>query len=150
MQDIQKVHIAHTINTVALSVIGVYIPIYLLTLGYPLERVILFFAIAPTFGLLLGLFVYTRLFPKIGLINTFKLYYPLQIVYLTSLFLLHEKTFPPEYVALLYGASNFAYWIPMNLLLIKRSSHGEMGKNLSTFFALPKFFGIFGPLIGVY
>ncbi len=43
MESIKRVYIAHTINTVALSVISIYVPIYLLTLGYPLSQVILFY-----------------------------------------------------------------------------------------------------------
>ncbi len=148
MRDIQKVNIAHTINSVALSVIGVYIPIYLLTLGYSLTKVLIFFAISHTFGLLIMLFLYTLLIKKFGLIHTFKIYYPLQFIYLVSLFLLNQHMYPFELVAMMYGAANYAYWMPMNILLIKRSEHHDMGKNLSTFFALPKLFGILGPLLG--
>lgn len=149
MTDIAKVYTAHTINGFALSIISVYIPIYLLTLGYPLEKVILFFAVSHIFGLLIGLFVYVKIMEKVGVIRTFKLYYPLQIIYLVFLFLLGTFNYPPEIVAMMYGGANYAYWMPINLLFLKHSPREEMGSNMSKFFAYPKFFAIIGPIIGV-
>lgn len=148
MKDIQRVYLSHTLNTVALSVIGVYVPAYLLSLGYSLEKVILYFAIAPTFGLLLGLFVYVPLMSKWGLGSVFKLYYPLKILELLILFFLSYQKIPLEILALVYGAANYAYWMPLNLLFIRHSVHDEMANNLAKFYALPQLFGIIGPLIG--
>lgn len=149
MTDIARVYTAHTINGFALSIISVYIPIYLLTLGYSLERVLLYFAIAAVIGLIIGLLVYVQVMQRVGVIRTFKLYYPLQIIYLIFLFLLAKFNYPPEIVAIMYGAANYAYWMPLNFLFMRHSPKEEMGSNMSKFFAYPKLFGIFGPLIGV-
>lgn len=148
MKKVRNVYIAHTINSVAGSIIGVYIPAYLLTLGFPLSRVILFFVISHGIGLLFLLFVLIPLMKKWGLLNTFKLYYPLQIIFLILLSMLKTNKFAPEMIAVFHGIANFAYWIPMNIFLIKHSDNQEMGSNLSKFFALPNLFGIIGPLLG--
>ena len=148
MNKIIRVYTAHTINTVAGSIIGVYVPAYLLTLGYPLARVILFYVITHGVGLLFGLFLFVPLVKKWGLLNTFKLYYPLQILTLLFLSLLKSHYGLPEIVAIFNGLANFAYWIPLNIFLIKHSDYQEMGSSLSKFFALPSLFGIIGPLIG--
>lgn len=148
MTNIRRVYTAHTINTVAGSIIGVYIPAYLLTLGYPLSQVILFYVITHSIGLIFGLFVFVPIVKKWGLLNAFKLYYPLQIIFLFLLSLLKTHQSLPEIVAVFYGVASFAYWIPLNILLIKHSNQQEMGSNLSKFFALPNLFGILGPLIG--
>ncbi len=148
MKDIQRVYVSHTLNSVALSVIGVYVPAYLLTLHYTLPQVIIYFAISHLVGLLIGLFIYVPLMQKWGLINIFKLNYPLQIIYLLLLTLLQYHSFPIAVIAIVNGAAIFAYWIPLNLLFIKHSKHKDMGSNLAKFYALPQLFGIIGPLIG--
>lgn len=148
MKDIKRVYIAHTINTVAGSVIGIYVPIYLLTLGFSLPQVLLYYVISHGVGATLGLLVYVPLMRKWGLINTFKLYYPLQILYLLLLFLLHYHAYSIAIVAILEGAANYVYWMPLNLLFVRHSAEKEMGNNLGKFYALPKLFGIVGPLIG--
>jgi hypothetical protein len=150
MKEINKVNTAHIINSVALSAIGVYFAAYLITLGYPLSRVILFYVISHAWGLIFGLFIIVPLIKKWGTINTFKLYYPLQIIYLLLLNLLQFRSFPPEIIALFYGAAIFAYWIPINVLFITHSENRKMSENLSRFFAFPKLFGIAGPLIAAF
>jgi len=80
MRAINRVNLSHVINSVALSSIGVYVAAYLLTLGYPLSRVILYYVINHAWGLLFGLFVIVPLIQKWGTINTIKLYFPLQII----------------------------------------------------------------------
>jgi MFS family permease len=148
MTQVRRVYSAHTINTVALSIIGVYVPAYLLSLGYPLSQVILFYVISHGVGLLFGLFIFVPLVQRWGLLNTFKIYYPLQIIYLFLLSLLKTHQVMPEVVAIVNGLATFAYWIPLNIFMIKNSQSQEMGNNLSKFFALPNLFGILGPIIG--
>lgn len=148
MNKVRRVYLAHTINIVAGSIIAVYVPAYLLTLGYPLSRVILFYIITHGVGLAFGLFLFVPLVQRWGLLNTFKLNYPLQIISLFLLFTLKTHLVSPEIVAVFYGLAGFAYWIPMNIFLIKHSNFQDIGINLSKFFALPSMFGILGPLVG--
>lgn len=148
MNKVRRVYIAHTINTVTSSIIAVYIPAYMLTLGYPLSRVILFFVITHLTGVLFTFFIFVPLINKWGLLNTFKLYYPFQIITLFLLSTLKQHLVIPEIIAIANGIATFAYWIPLNIFLIKHSDYKEMGSNLSKFYALPNLFGIIGPLLG--
>src|SRR3989304_4964571 len=147
MKEINRVNTAHIINSVAMSSIGVYVAAYLLTLGFPLSRVILFYVINHLWGLVFGLTVIVPLIQKWGTINTFKLYFPFQIITLILLNFLPNGLYPPEAVALFSGAATFAYWMPLNILFITHSASKDMSQNLSRFFALPQLFGIAGPLI---
>jgi hypothetical protein len=148
MKDIQRIYTAHTLNTLALSFISVYVPIYFLTLGYPLSKLIFYYTLVHISGLLFGLFLFVPLMRKIGIINTLKIYYPLQITFLLFLHLLNSQNIPLEVIALLNGASIYSYWLPLNILFLRHSELKEMGSNFAKFFALPKLFGIAGPLIG--
>lgn len=143
----KRIYTAHTLNAIALSIISVYIPAYLLSLGFSLARVILFFVLLHGIGLVYALFIFPFLIKKWGLLNTFKIYYPLQVLYFLLLSLMKTQHISPELVAILGGIANFAYWMPMNIFFIKFSSSEEMSSNLSNFFSLPTIFSIIGPLI---
>lgn len=80
--------------------------------------------------------------------NTFKLYYPLQIIYLLSLSFFLSRGVLLELVAIIGGFANFAYWTSMNIFFIKLAKPSDMGNSLAKFFALPQLFGIVGPLLG--
>ena len=147
MTNIQRVYIAHTLNMTASSLISVYIPVYLLTLGNPLPKVILFYIVSHGVGLLVGFLLFVPLMKKWGLINTLKLSYPLQIAFLLLLQIVKSHPFPIEILALLNGIATFAYWMPLNLLFLRHSQEEEMGSNFAKLFALPQLFSILGPLI---
>lgn len=148
MNTIRNIYSAHTLNRIVLSVISIYIPAFLLTHGFSLGKVLLFFTIYHVSGLLFSLFIFPPLARRFGVMNTFKLYYPLQILYLLSLsFFLSHGVFL-EVVAIIGGFANFAYWTSMNIFFIKFAKPTDMGNSLAKFFALPQLFGIVGPLLG--
>ena len=148
MSEVRRIYTAHTLNRVFSSIISVYIPAYLLSLGFPLSRVILFFIINHGIGLFFGLFIFVPLVKKWGLLNTFKLYFPLQVIYLFLLSTTTTYHLLPEAIAVVGGLATFAYWIPMNIFLVKYATHSDMGNIVGKFFALPNLFGIVGPLLG--
>ena len=147
MSNIHKIYSSHTIRSVALSLIGIYVPIYLLTLNYTLTQVLVFFVLTHIFALLIGFIVIIPLLKKYGPTTVLKLSFPLHIAFLVLLLMLETTEIPLVIIAMLNGAQNMAYWMPLNLLFIKHSDHADMGSNLGKFFALPKFFGIAGPLL---
>lgn len=147
MSSIHRIYFSHTTRSVALSLIGIYVPIYLLTLGYTLTEVIIFFIFTHVSALLIGLFFIVPLLKKYGQITVLKISFPLQILFLSLLLIMENSPIPLLFLALVNGAQNMSYWMPLNLLFIKHSEKEKMGGNLGKFLALPKFFGVFGPLI---
>lgn len=146
-REIYKVYTAHTIHSVSLSLVSIYIPIYLLVQGYSLTQVILFYITYHGIGLL---FVFLGLVPlmnRFGLLRTFKVHYPLVITFFILLNLLPFFNFPLFLIAVIGGMANFTYWVPLNILLIKHSAQETMGSDLSKFLAFPKIFRIVGPLL---
>src|SRR3989304_7915402 len=105
MKEINRVNLAHTINSVALSAIGIYTAAYLLTLGYPLPKVILFYVLTHALGLFVGLFLITPLIHKWGPIRTFRFYYPLKIISLLLLIFLQYRPISLVLLAFFEGAS---------------------------------------------
>lgn len=147
-RQIYRVLISHTARSIAFSFVGIYIPIYFLTLGYALSEVIIYYMLLHGIGLLLALTIIPKLIQRWGLIAMFKLNYIFEIAHLALLFLLPMLPIPIYALAPIAGTALFFYWVPLNILLIKNADFDKMGTDLAKFFALPKFFGIFGPLIG--
>lgn len=148
-REIYRIHIAHTIRSIALSFITIYAPVYILKLGYSLSEVIFFYIIFHCFGLFFTLFVISPLLQKFGLVRIFRFYYPLEIIFYTSLYFMQSWSIPFALVAMIGGAATFVYWVPLNILLVKNSNFDKMGTDLATFFALPKILQVLNPLISL-
>lgn len=146
-REIYRIHIAHTVRSIALSFVSIYVPVYLLTLQHSLKEVILFYAVFHISGLFFTLFVISPLMQKIGLVRIFKFYYPLEILFYASLYSLQYFPIPIWGIAAVGGMATFIYWVPLNILLVKHSDFDKMGTDLATFFSLPKIFGMVSPLI---
>lgn len=147
--DLNRVLVAHVIRSVALSMIGVYIPILLLESGQSLSQVIIFYLLVHVSGLLGVFFIVVPLMHRFGAIAVFKLYYPLEIGFfiLLNLFVAVGSVHVMWVAAIMAGIGGFAYWVPHNILFLRNTKKDVIGGDLATFFALPKFFSIAGPLI---
>jgi MFS family permease len=146
-RTIHRVQLAHALHSVALSFVGIYVPVFLLTHGFSLIGTIFFFIIFHLIGLALGLTLCPFLMRRWGLVQTLRLSYPIQIVFFITLNLMPTADIPWYVVASLGGMSTFLYWMPLNILLVKYADEKKMGSDMGIFFALPKIFGVAGPLI---
>jgi hypothetical protein len=146
-REIHRIHVAHTFRGFVLSFISVYVPIYLLTLGYSISSVVFFYALYHLAGLLITFLLINPLIQNWGILKTFKLYYPIEICFYLLLYFLSVFDISIWVIAIFGGAATFFYWVPLNILLVKHSDYDKMGSDLGSFFALPKFFKILGSLI---
>lgn len=146
-RDIHRVQLSQALHSVALSFVGIYVPAFLLTHGFPLSRMILFFVVFHVVALLTGLTLTPWLMRRKGYAPTLRLSFPVHILYLILLNLIPISHLPWLLVASVGGVANILYWMPLNILLVKHADKKKMGSDLGVFFALPKIFGIAGPLL---
>ena len=146
-REIYRIHISHTLHHIVLSIISVYIPIFLLSQGNSLSKTITFFVTFHITGLLFALLVCPALIKKWGLVRLLKIYYPLEISFFILLNFLPSLPVIFWLIAVIGGLATFSYCIQINILLIKNVESGKIGSDLANFFALPKIFGILSPLI---
>lgn len=146
-RDIHRIQLAHTLRSVALSFVGVYVPIFLLTHGFSLTDTILFFVVFHVFGLAIGLMLCPLTMRRWGLTQTLQASYFAQIAFFVALHLLPQVSSAWPAVAALGGMATFLYWMPLNILFVKHAEEKKMGSDLGLFFALPKVFGVAGPLV---
>ncbi len=147
-REIYRIHTAQAVRAMALSIVSIYIPVYLFTLGYSLSHVIIFYIIFHSVGLLFTLIVISPLVEKFGLIRTLKLYYPVEILFYILVYFANTGFVSIWLIASIGGIATFTYYVPLNILLIKHADENKMGSDMATFFALPKIFKLVGPLIG--
>ncbi|NTW14418.1 MAG: MFS transporter [Candidatus Moranbacteria bacterium] len=146
-REIRRVQAAHALTSVVLSFVNIYIPAFLLTHGFTLSGTILFFVVFHAVGLPVGLLFCPWSMRRFGLVPTLRFSYPLQIAGLILLNLMPAFPIPWVLVAAIGGSATFAYWMPLNILLVRYADSEKMGSDLGIFFALPKVFGIVGPLL---
>ena len=147
MSDIRRVQVAHALRSISLSVVSIYEPIFLLTHGYTLSATIWFYIVFHGSGLLFALFLCPGIMKRFGLISSIKFSYPLQASFYLLLNLLPLFPWLLWPTAVIGGVTTFIYWMPINILFILHADERKMGSDLSTLFALPKIFGMIGPLL---
>lgn len=147
--ELEEIYLNQVIQTFATSLIGVFIPIYLLNLGFSLSTTLFYYILAlGTMGILSP--VSAAIASRIGLKHTILLRLPLSVIFYFSLMLLG---FLPSFsalaaLALVGGLSDALYWIPLNSEFVKHSDKLHAGEEASHLIAFPKIAGILAPVIG--
>jgi len=144
---LRAIFLMHSIDGFAGSLIGIFIPIYLLTLGYSVKQVFIFYII--TYAALTGFFFLAGYCAsRWGLKRTILLRFPCLLFYLVALYYLPTKALPLSLLALVNAFNMAFYWFALHIIFTHASEHGEIGNNVGKLFALPKLAGTFAPLLG--
>lgn len=149
-REIYRIYTAHTVRSIALSFVSVYVPIFFLSRGYALSQVIGYYVILHLSGLFFALFVIPRCIERFGILRTFKVNYIFSIAYYGLFIFYDAHPVPLSLMALFGGLSTFFYWIPLNIFLLRHADFDKMGSDMANFFALPKIFGVVGPLLSAF
>lgn len=145
--ELQEVYWNLLIQTFAKSLIAIFIPIYLLTIGFTLQSVLIF-----------ALLFYSTL----GVFSLFSAYLSVrwgfkhQIVYCIPLFTIFYMTlvcmqFIPNSFLLLAitgiigGISSAMYWVPLNSEFVKNTKKIHEGEEVAMVVAIPKLATILAP-----
>ncbi len=135
------------IRGLAFSLVGVFIPIYLLTLGYSFTNVLVYFLI---------FHIVTFVFTPIALLSAKKTgYKPLIIasacfvvLFLISLNFLEQLNIPIMLIALIVGIENAFYFIPLHAFFTRLTDNQMRGRQFSTYSIIGQIAGLLGPLVG--
>lgn len=144
-KEMLEVYANISLQSMAMSMIGIFIPIYLLELGFPIMDVALFWIVMRiAMGLMFPVAIKVASF--IGLKHAVILSVPLYVFIFTSL----AFNFPLNIfiLAIVFGAAKAMYYAPINTDLIANLDLKNMGKELGPLFSLPKFFSFLGPIVG--
>ncbi len=138
------------LRTLAFTIIGVFVPLYMIReLNFTIPKTLFFFIIFD-----LSMLIFTPIGAKlthyIGVKHTILLSFPFHIAYIIMLGLM--KPFPALYYSapVLSGIANGLFWIGFHSEFSKDSDNKNSGKEVSLLFAIPLVVGIIGPLLGAF
>lgn len=145
--ELSELYVSMLFRNLALSLVGIFVPIYLYQLGYSLVSILSFFGVFFTFRIMwdfVGGFIVARLGPKHGMAIS----YILQVVALAMFTTMPYITWPIWIIAILWGGANSIFFIAyhVDFSKIKHSIHG--GKELGNMNIMERIGAMLGPLVG--
>ena len=146
-RELSEMYISIAIKNLALSMIGIFIPIYLYSdLGYPITKIVLFFLVYAGSMMVTSL-VIPKFLSKFGLKHGILLsmvLFILNIILLQSLHY-HGLFYLP---AVVWGIGNSTYWISFHTDFIENSDSKNRSQEVSLWYIMA-FLGILlGPILG--
>lgn len=136
------------ISSLAASMIGIFIPLYLLKeLGLSFVKVMSFYIVVSAVFAFSASFI-AKFSSKIGFKKSILISIPLIILFYILLYSLEFNPFLLYFVAVLMGMAHIFFWIPFHASFSKFSDRKHRGEEVGVWYSLAILFGIVGPLLG--
>lgn len=145
--ELAEIYASQLLRSLALSLVNVFVPVYLYTIGYSLQQIFLFFFtwfVARLFITPLAAFVIARIGPK----HSILLSQIIQILYLSMLMSLQTLNWSLYGIALIGSAALSLFWVAFHTDLSKVRHVANAGKELSYVNVFERIGAIIGPLVG--
>lgn len=146
-KELNEMYLSMILKTFGISVVSIFIPIYLYSLGYSLRLIFLYYLIVSVFqfsgDLLVGKAI-ARFGPK----HIIMCSYPLLAIHLLLLATLGTYHWPLWLVSLFAALSLSLFWAPYHNDFSKAKDKKKTGKEVSALFILMQIVGAFGPIVG--
>lgn len=144
--EMQEIYINRVLKTFSLSLIGIFVPIFLLDLGYTVHDAISFYLIV-YFSMFVANPLAAAIASKIGEKHTIFISTLMEMLFLVSLFYLEYRYIPLYVLAAFYGVGAALYWVPLNTNFAVYGKNEERGKEIGYLMAIPRLFSIAAPSI---
>lgn len=147
-KELDDLYISVFIKNLGQSLISIFVPIYLISLGFTLQKIIIFFGV-----LFFFLFLFYALSLKLGSIIGIKKVMAIGTILMIPAYLLLAEMstgFPYYIVAILFGIANAVYWGCFHIEFTKSAQTNKEAKDLSVFKILLIITSVLGPLFGAY
>lgn len=146
-KELTELYTSVAIKSFAVSMISIFIPIFLLKLDYSLTNVLLFYAILNATH---ALFVIpaAKISSKYGYKHIIFYSIPILIIFYLGLYTLEQFHWPIYLLAIIFGINNALYWIGYHIDFSIFSDKKERGKEVGIAKIVTLVFYILGPIIG--
>lgn len=144
---LNAIYVMHSMTGLAGSLIGIFIPAYLINLGYIPADVFLYYLV---YAISLFIFFFgaalaaQRLGVRILVIASF----PFTITYIGLLYMLSTVALPLPLIATINAAGAGLYWFALHMFFAANAEEKTLGASVGKLFSFPQIVGLFGPLIG--
>lgn len=148
-QNLNKIYLAESLKNFGFSMINIFIPIYLLNLGYSLSQVALFYLVYS--GLHFALAIPAgKLGAKFGFKYQILGSMPFYIIFFIMLFSLETIKISLYVLATTKAFAATFFWTGRHVLMAKFTDKGKRGSEISMNKIFKKILSLPGPLIGGY
>jgi MFS family permease len=154
-KELEEIYLNQIIRKFAMSMIGIFVPIYLITVGFSLQIALVFLFVYFMFeGIFSPLAAYIS--SRIGLKHIILYRTPFFILYFFLLILINPAISGLEMgmaelllipISALGGFSQSMYWVSLNSEFVKNSDRIHRGEEVSHLVAFPKLAAIIAPFL---
>ncbi len=145
--QVSELYVSMMLRRLGLSLVGIFIPVYLYQLGYSLSAVFLFLALFNLFRVVMD-FVAAFLVARYGPKHIMALSYVVQIVSLAMLMTLPSLRWPIPVLSLTSGAASSLFFIAYHVDFSKVKHRTLSGRQLGVMEIMERIGAALGPLVG--
>lgn len=146
-KPLNSIYLIASIDGVVNSLVGIFVPIYLLSIGYTLSQVFWYFLYYAVF-IFLGFYFTVFLARGMGLRTIMFLRLPFFFLFLLILRYITSAHFPLVLLALVNTVQVSFFWVPMHTWFAYHSDSGHTGNDVGGLFAWPQVGALIAPLVG--
>lgn len=145
--ELNELYSTIAIRAFALTMSGIFVPIYLYQIGYSLSSIFSFFALVAVLNIV-TLFPAAKISSKIGLKHSILLSVPFLILFFLMMFSLERFSWPLWILALSLGIHGSLFWFSYHAEFSRFSSKKKRGSQIGAAKIVATLFGVLGPLFG--
>jgi len=146
-RELNELYISIAIRAFAVSLIGVFIPIYFYQQGYSFFSIFLFYAFWSLTHLLFSI-PSAKISSKLGLKRSILLSIPFLILFFFFLYSLENFNWPLPLLSILIGLSTSLFWLSYHVDFAKFSNRKNRGKQVGFSKIIIAVFSVLGPIAG--
>ncbi len=140
-------YLTNAIEGFVLALVGVFVPVYFLQLGYSLRAVFAFLLLKHA-AVLAGTYLAVWLAARLGFARTMLVRVPIAGLTLALIRALANHPIPLPVIAALDGLQVALYWIPLHCLFARAAAEGRVGTQVGRLSAGPQLARLVAPFAG--
>jgi MFS family permease len=145
--ELSEIYAAQFLRSLAVNLVGIFVPVYLYKLGYPISSIMVMY-LAWFASRIIWAYVAARLIAKYGPKHSMAIAVALQVAYLSLVISLDGVSWPLWFIGVVGSLANGLYLtaFEVDFSKVKHTEHG--GKELGYLQIFERIGAIIGPLIG--
>lgn len=146
-RELNELYASISIRAFTISIIGVFIPIYLYQIGYSLQSILLFYIVFSSTHLLLSM-PSAKIASRFGLKHSMLMSMPFLIVFFFLLYSIQDFNWPLLVLPIFIGTSTSLFWVSYHVDFSRFSEGKNRGSQIGFSHILISLFSILGPIMG--
>lgn len=146
-EELSELYISIAMRAFAISLVGIFVPVFLYQAGYSFSNIFLFFAFMALFNMVF-IIPASKISYRFGLKHTILFSVPFLIIFFFLMFSLEYYRWPLIMLAFFAGLNAALFWFPYHVGFSKFSSKKKRGRQIGFSKILTSIFSALGPIVG--